>query len=328
MRRLFGTLVVAAATLGLVVASGPALGQETGQENPKAAKPQDTGKKDSKKKDGKKGAEGEAKKEGADAGEGELKSKLADLRGKMADSLQLTEKQKPAIDALFQAFIKASAEAAKAKKDFEAAEGEKQKQLEAQMEAAKQAGDEAKMKALSDQMAEMKKKKVEALKVHPAPSEIELFNNIEKALEPAQADKFRKMLSDLKLVAPENAGASLEPKEFIKAVTGKDVGLDDAQRKAVEAIYKKASGELKKASAKNPEKVKDLTAKLRADVKAAMRPEQWQAALNTLAQAERKAQKENKKEKDEGAAKEGKDKKAKDDEAKKNGGEGDKKKKG
>jgi len=282
---MFGSVIVGVALLGLVAMPGPAMGQEKPDKKPKAAKSQEKHKK-TEAKDSKSAKTEKVEKSGT-----EERTKLARLRSGLAEKLKLTPPQKERIGTLISARTKALAEAAKARDRFTAQHGDKYEELKGKIEAAKKAKNEALMNSLAEELTNLKELRAKDLEKHRVPKIGELFASIEKVLQPEQVETFKKLLVELKFVPSEQAGLKLGPKDFIKAIMSKSVGLTDDQRDAIRLIYKRKLAEIKTAG-KDKAKAAEIRQALRAEIKAKLKDDQWQRALTAMAQLEKKIQKE------------------------------------
>ncbi len=284
--------IVAAALLSLIAMPYSTLGQEKADAKSKPAKSKAAKSKGG----GKKAAGQEAKavkpkSKSKKKGAGEVKSKLDRLRLAMAKQLDLTAPQKERINALLRDRMKAAAESAKAKEMFEAEHGAEFKALQAKIGMAKKAKDEARLKELAGQMEKIKEVRAKALEQHRPAKIDEFLAAIEKVLQPGQVEKFRKLLVELKFAAGDDAGASLSAKLFMKAIMAKSVGLSDRDKDGLKLVYTRHAAAIKTA-AKDKAKIKEITQTLRSEVKSKLTDKQWRAALDSLAQLEKKIRKE------------------------------------
>ena len=276
-------MLVIVALLGLIAVPTTTLGQEKDNAKPDAAKSKDKGNKAPKGQ--------QTKDAGQDKGSGDAKSKLDRLGLAMAKELKLTSTQKENVRSILRKRQAGTAAHAKAKEKYDAEHGVRFKALQARVDAAKKARNEERLKVLSAEVDKAKEAKAKALEKFRLPKIGEVFAKIEKILQPTQIEPFRKLLVELKFVASQGAGTSLSPKDFIKSIMSKSVGLSDKQKETLKVVYKSNLAKIKTA-AKNKAAIEGIKKAFREEVKAVLKDQQWQAALTSLTATEKKIAKE------------------------------------
>ena len=240
MKSHFTRLLVIVALLGLIAVPTTTLGQQEDNAKPKAAKSKDKAKKAPKGQ--------QAEDAGKNKGSGDAKSKLDRLELAMAKELKLTTSQKGNVHSILSKRQAATTAYLKAKEKYDAEHGAAFKALQAKVDAAKKAKDGERLKGLSAQVDKAKAAKAKALEKVGVPKIGEMFATMEKILQPAQVEPFRKLLVELKFVGAETAGASLSPKDFIKSVMGKNVGLSDKQKETLKVVKRQVRSDRKHQS--------------------------------------------------------------------------------
>ncbi len=281
MRSLFGSVMIVMALLGLTAAPNIAYGQEKGDK----AKPAKT-----EKDKPAKGAEA-PKASGDKAAAGDEASRLERLQQALGQKLKLTPDQKTKIDQLFASQKKAAEAAAKAREAFQAQHGAKLEELNKQIEAAKKAGDTAKVESLGAERSQLMEMRSKATDDIAGAKQSELFAAVDKLLQPEQKTQFKALLVELKLVADENAGSSLDLKDVMKAVMSRDVGVDESDKEAISTLFKQKAAEIKTAKG-DKAKIAQIKTALRSELAAKLGAERWQAALNVMADMEKKSGKD------------------------------------
>lgn len=215
------------------------------------------------------------------------KEQVSKLLQMMTERLSLSAIQQERINAILTAH---GAELSGSPKQKKPESTDEYKELKEAFKQAREAEDWVQRKKIEDRLAALRHEQLSA-KSSSKPDYWGLIDEIEKELTEAQIPEFRKLAEELGMTRDIDAGSKLKPKDYLRVVTGRTVGLKPEQIRKIEFIYRDTQEKAKEV-ASDRKKLLELLARMRADIRAVLDANQRRLVAQLLIKAEERLEKD------------------------------------
>lgn len=198
-------------------------------------------------------------------------AQLAKLQSAMKKKLDLTGKQKEAVDRLFKTYFRSLSDKAERPRPREAdpVHGDALEGLREQLKEAKKAGDEEAVRQLREQFRQKRQTRTSAI----PPTLDQFFATVAAELDEKQRPGFRGLIKRMRIgdVRQSRRG---KLRRLLRTVMNPGVGLSSEQQQVLRTLFRDGALAIAHAERAGDDSVDELTAKLRHDVLKELTPAQ------------------------------------------------------